>query len=95
MDKFKRGDKVNFKGNKDFSACTGTFVWAILAHLGLDLYVIEHHSGAPRSEFMSKPPFPDGFESIHSSLLREGCLYIYAGEEELEFHTTQNATPIL
>jgi len=85
MDKFKRGDKVNFKGNKDYRACTGTYVWAILAHESLFLYVIEHHSGKPRSDFFSKPPFPDGFESIHSSLLREGCTYIYAKEEELDF----------
>ena len=84
MDKFKRGDKVNFKGNDKFPSCTGTYVWAVMEHLCL-LYVIEHHSGAPRSEFMSKPPFPDGFESIHSSLLREGCRYIYAKEEELVF----------
>ncbi len=85
MDKFKRGDKVNFKGNETLAPVQGTFVWAILAHMGLNLHVIEHHDGFPREHFFAKPPFPDGFEAIHSSLLKDGLTYAYAKEDDLDF----------
>jgi len=67
-----------------FRAATGTFVWTWFAHLMEWGYVIEHPEGHPKKEFLAKPPFKDGFESIHSSELEDGKKYIYAGAWQLE-----------
>ena len=94
--KFKRGDRVNFKGVEKgyrdngvyepvtLKPATGTYVWAVMLHLMIR-YVIEHPEGEPRENFFAKPPFPDGFEAIHSSLLQEGLTYAYVAEADLEF----------
>lgn len=73
--RFERGDFVHFKGNTDYEPYD-TFVWAHFAHMRLEYYLIEHHQGQPSSKWMSKPPFQDGFEAVHSSQLKDGLLYI-------------------
>lgn len=87
---YKRGDRVNYKGDENGDgAVTGTYVWATMAHEILR-YVIEHPQGHPKSAFIQdylQGRFPDGFEAVHSSMLNDDLLYIYADPEELEpFH---------
>ncbi len=81
----KRGDHVHFIGNENFIAIDDTYVWAIMAHMMVQL-VIEHPDGHPKSSFIKDylaGKFPDGFEAIHSSQLRDGLKYIYANPSEL------------
>jgi hypothetical protein len=77
---FQRGDKVHFKGNKDFTALENTYVWACNPHIGW--YVVQYPGGFPKENFLASMGC-DGFESIHSSLLHDDFHYIYAEPEEL------------
>jgi hypothetical protein len=70
-------------GKNPYSPVPGTFVWAKTEHLGV-AYVIEHPEGYPKERFLAGEGLPDGFESIHSSLLDDTKKYIYADHSELE-----------
>lgn len=73
--KFKRGDFVHFKGDDKYKA-QDTYVWTWFGHLSLAYYIIEHTDGIDRSHFLAGPGWRDGFESVHSSQLKEGLKYI-------------------
>lgn len=75
--KFNRGDFVHFMGSEKYKPYD-TYVWTHFMHEGMDYYLVEHYQGDDRSRWMAKPPFEhnDGFESVHSSQLREGKKYI-------------------
>lgn len=74
--RFKRGDKVSYFGggisNKEYDEYKGTFIW--VADDNLDLYIIEHPDGEPKSFFTDVP----------ESYLQDGLKYIFADVDELE-----------
>jgi hypothetical protein len=78
---FKRGDKVNFKGNKNYRAIKGTYVWAVNPHLCIE-YVIEHPDGKTKDYFINNAN--DGFECIPSKELDCKLKYIYVGLNEIK-----------
>jgi len=81
---FKIGDKVNFKGNKDFQPVSGTYIWAINYHLALTFY-IQHPFGNITKEIIKhNNGFADGFESPHSSKFKEGLKYICVNGDEIQ-----------
>ena len=78
---FQRGDRVRFTHKTDPSSnVDSTFVWAVMSHFQVK-YVIGHDNGHPKSKFLATPPFADGFESIHSSYLKDDFTYMYADPE--------------
>jgi len=84
MTKFKRGDKVNFKGNEKFSPAFWTYVWAVNQH-EMDSCYIQHLNGnISKSLIRENGGFEDGFESPHSSNFKAGLRYICVTENELE-----------
>jgi hypothetical protein len=88
---FKRGDYVHFKGNDKYKPCD-TYVWTHFGHMMLEFYLIQHHDGQDRSNWMAKPPFEnmDGFECVHSSQLKEGLKYIQINcHEEFQGETDE------
>ncbi|MCK5521002.1 MAG: hypothetical protein KAI81_07805 [Candidatus Marinimicrobia bacterium] len=94
----KRGIKVNYTpketnanlsnglGYKDnpYNPVNNTYVWAYFAHLSMKCFVIQHPEGHEKEYFLASNGFEDGFESIHSSLLKDGLKYIYADPSEVE-----------
>lgn len=81
---FKRGDKVNFKGNKDYNPVSGTYVWAVSEHMML-MYYIQHPDGGVTKESIShNGGLPDGFETPHSKYFKQGLKYICVVPDELE-----------
>jgi hypothetical protein len=104
--KFRRGDKVNYRpkensetwsnGNKKFKPVDGTYIWTWFGHLSLDGYVIQHKDGFPRAYFIKdylEGNFPDGFEAVHSSELKDGLKYIWASEDELVLVKAKDEAP--
>ncbi len=81
---FKRGDKVHFKGNKNFKPVLGTYIWATNEHL-MTAYYIQHPDGnITKEDKEHNDGFPDGFESPHSKYFGEGIKYIRVTAEEIE-----------
>lgn len=87
---FGKGDKVNYLGGNNTKEIKGTYIWAVETSTGIIRYVIEHPDGMPKSHFMAKDPFPDGFDAVHSSELKDGMKYIYAIAEKLEHYDDYN-----
>ena len=84
VEEFKRGDKVNFKGNNYYAPMKGTYVWAVSDHMML-MYYIEHPDGNKTKEIIARNGgLPDGFETPHSKNFKEGLKYICVIPEELE-----------
>jgi len=84
MEEFKRGQKVNFKGNKQYKAVNGTYIWAVNDHMMIGYY-IQHPDGVITKEKMAhNGGLPDGFESPHSKYFKEGLKYIFVSSDELE-----------
>lgn len=81
---FKRGDKVNFKGDANFAPMKGTYVWAVNEHMML-MYYIEHPDGNITKESIARNGgLPDGFETPHSKNFKEGLKYICVTGNQLE-----------
>ena len=81
---FKRGDKVNFKGNGSYKPVNGTYIWADNVHMMISYY-IEHPDGNKTKERMKRNGgLPDGFESPHSDYFKEGLTYICVSADEIE-----------
>lgn len=81
----KRGSKVKFKGNDEFSP-ENTYVWTVTFHKMIRI-VVQHKDGFPKSHFIQdylEGRFPDGFEAVHSSELDDNFKYIYVMPSELE-----------
>lgn len=90
--KFKRGDRVNFKGMGNLKPVKGTYVWAVLTHLAV-MYLIEHVDGEITKQGLKmNNGFEDGFESIHSSMVQEGHNYILVVGDSLELAPIKNKT---
>lgn len=81
---FKRGDKVNFKGDTNYAPMKGTYVWAVNEHMML-MYYIEHPDGNITKESIAQNGgLPDGFETPHSKNFKEGLKYICVTGSQLE-----------
>ncbi len=81
---FKRGDKVNFKGNHNYKPVNGTYIWADNCHMMI-CYYIQHPDGNITKEKMRRNGgLDDGFESPHSKYFKEGLNYICVTADEIE-----------
>ena len=84
VEEFKRGDKVNFKGDDRYAPMKGTYIWAVSQHMML-MYYIEHPDGNKTKEIIARNGgLPDGFETPHSSNFKQGLKYICVIPEQLE-----------
>ena len=81
---YKRGDKVNFKGNYKYKPVNGTYIWADNVHL-MTTYYIQHPDGdITKQKIKHNNGFPEGFESPESIYFKEGLTYICVTPEEIE-----------
>ncbi len=81
---FKRGDKVDFKGNGDFKPQARTYIWAVNCHMMVTYYVQHPDGGITKEKIRHNGGFRDGFESPHSDNFQEGLKYICVGDHEIE-----------
>lgn len=84
---FKRGDKVNYLGDKNdkFHPVNGTYVWAVTNGL-FTQYVIQHPQGFKKEHFMKDYLNGDsktGIDGIDPKLLNYDITYIFVYEEDL------------
>lgn len=87
----KKGDRVCFKGNREFKPLDETYIAAISCHEML-AYYIEHPDGNKTKQSIRRNGgFPDGFESPHSSDFEEGKRYIFAIPEEVKLLNTETS----
>lgn len=81
---FRPGDKVNFKGSKEFYRYNNTHVQAILPHMMLH-YLVEHPMGnITRETLMDNGSFEPGFENYFPTESEAGKRYISVSYETLE-----------
>ncbi len=81
---FKRGDKVNFKGNEYFKPVNGTYIWAESCHM-MTSYYIQHPDGdITKERIKHNGGLPDGFETPHSDYFQQGLKYIFVLPGEIE-----------
>jgi hypothetical protein len=84
VEEFKRGDKVNFKGDGKYKPMKGTYVWVVSPHMML-MYYIEHPDGnITKQSIAHNGGLADGFETPHSKNFQEGLKYICVIPEQLE-----------
>jgi hypothetical protein len=81
---FRIGDKVNYKGGKSFKPVRGTYIWAVNHHLMLTYYIQHPDGNITKETLQHNNGMPDGFESPHSSMFKEGLKYICIHPDEIE-----------